>query len=186
MSTVIYSMGTSLDGFMAALDGSIDFVTPDEELMGFHNQQSRELAVHVTGRRLYETMLPWELDPSMRSDPLGAEFAEIWSAVPKVVFSRTLTHVEGNATLARRPLLDEVVDLRATDGGGLVSVGGAALASDLARHDLIDEYRVFINPVLVGSGTRFFPELATPWALQLVDHRTFGSGVTYLSYRRSR
>jgi dihydrofolate reductase len=79
-----------------------------------------------------------------------------------VVLSQTLTRVEGNVTLARRPLLDEVVDLRATDRGGLVSVGGAALASELARHDLIDEYRGFINPVLVGSGTRFSPELANP------------------------
>ncbi len=186
MSTVVYSMGVSLDGFIAAEDGSIDFVTPDDDLMRFHNEQSRDLDLHVTGRKLYETMLPWEVDPSMRSGPLGAEFAEIWTAVPKLVFSRTLDEVEGNATLATEPLLHVVTDLRASDRSQTVSVGGADLAAELARHDLIDEYRVFINPVLVGGGTRFFPDLANRLPLELDDQQTFGSGVIYLSYRRSR
>jgi dihydrofolate reductase len=179
-------MGVSLDGYMEAADGTIDIVTPDDEIMAFHNSQSQDLDLHLTGRRLYETMLPWELDQSMRSGLLSTAFAEIWTSIPKLVFSRTLTEVQGNAALATRPVAEELADLRAANDAQTISVGGANLAAELAHHDLIDEYRLFVNPVIVGAGTRFFPPLRDRLALELDDQVTFKSGVLYLAYRRTR
>ena len=183
MRTVIYSMSVSLDGFIAAPDGAIDWTAPDEELMAFHNEQSRELSAHLCGRGLYEDMLPWEISGDSRSNPQGREFARIWKAIPKVVFSTTLDEVQGNATLATGSVADEVA--RARDApGAYVSVGGAGLASHLVELDLIDEYRPFVNPVVLGGGTPFLPAREQRLKLELAETRTFGSGVVYLRYRR--
>src|SRR5579863_6826221 len=149
MPTLIYSMSVSLDGYIAGPDGAIDWAAPDRELMEFHNQQTRELAGHLTGRGLYEDMLGWETAEQTRTDPRELEFARIWKAQPKVVFSTTLTTVEGNARLARRDVADEVAELNTQPGPGLISVGGAGLAASLAGKDLIDEYRLFVNPVVL-------------------------------------
>ena len=102
MPTLIYSMSVSLDGHIAGPDGAIDWAAPDEELMRFHNEQTRELTGHLSGRGLYEDMLGWETAEQTRTDPRELEFARIWKAIPKVVFSTSLTTVEGNARLARR------------------------------------------------------------------------------------
>src|SRR5205823_14957742 len=101
MRKLIYSMGVSLDGFIAGPEGEIDWGAPDEELFRFHIQQTRELGMHLCGRRLYEVMLVWETAEDTRWDPQELEFARIWRALPKVVFSKTLDSVEGNASLAR-------------------------------------------------------------------------------------
>jgi dihydrofolate reductase len=181
MRNVIYSMGVSLDGFIAGPHGEIDWSAPDPELHRFHNEQTRELGALLCGRRLYETMVFWET--ADRDPSIGAterEFAGIWQALPKVVFSRTLTAVEGNARLAEGSIEDEVARL----GDGDAGVGGAGLAAELARRDLIDEYVLFINPVVVGGGTPFFPPLDGRLDLELVENRTFGGGVVYLRYRR--
>jgi dihydrofolate reductase len=172
---VIYSMSVSLDGFIAGPDGEIDWAAPDEKLMAFHNEQSRELDAHFCGRGLYEDMLPWETREG--------EFAEIWKALPKVVFSTTLQNVEGNARLATESVAEELARLGKTPAGD-VSVGGAGLAADLVEQNLIDEYRQFVNPVVLGGGTPFFPERQERLALELVETRTFGSRVVYLRYRR--
>jgi dihydrofolate reductase len=185
MRSLIYSMGTSLDGFIAGPGGDIDFGAPDEELHRFHNEQTRELGVHLCGRRLYETMVYWETadqDPS--ASEVTIEFARIWQALPKIVFSRTLEQVEGNATLERDGLADVAARLKAYDGKD-VAVGGAGLAGSLARLGLIDEYRLFVSPVVLGGGTPFFPELDERVDLELVETRTFGSPVVYLRYRRA-
>lgn len=176
-------MSASLDGYIAGPDGAIDWAAPDEELMRFHNEQTRELTGHLTGRGLYEAMLGWETADQTRTDPRELEFARIWKAIPKVVFSTTLTMVEGNARLARRDVADEVAELKTQPGDGLVSVGGAGLAAPLAEKDLIDEYRLFVNPVVLGGGTPFFPPLPKRIDLELIDTRTF-SQVVYLRYRR--
>ena len=173
---VIYSMSVSLDGFIAGADGDIDWAAPDEELMAFHNEQSRELDTHLSGRRLYEDMLPWET----RTD----EFARIWQAIPKIVFSTTLGNVQGNARLATGSVTDELARLGETSVA-MVSVGGAGLAATLVQQDLIDEYRQFVNPVVLGGGTPFFPERTEPLKLTLVETKTFGSRVVYLRHRRS-
>jgi len=172
---VIYSMSVSLDGFITGPDGAIDWAAPGEELMAFHNEQTRELGAHLCGRGLYEDMLPWE--------SREGEFAELWQAIPKVVFSTTLDEVEGNATLAAGSVADEVANLK-EGTEAYVSVGGAGLASALVELDLIDEYRLFVNPVVLGGGTPFFPERADRLNLDLAETRTFGDRVVYLRYQR--
>ena len=184
MPTVIYSMSVSLDGYIAGPDGAIDWSTPDEELMRFHNEQTRELTAHLSGRGLYEAMLVWETAEQTFTDPLALEFARAWKAIPKVVFSTTLTMVEGNARLARRDVADEVAELKSQPGDGIVSVGGARLAASLAEKDLIDEYRLFIFPVVLGGGTPFFPPLPKRLELELIETRLF-SQVVYLRHRRN-
>jgi dihydrofolate reductase len=173
---VIYSMSVSLDGFIAGPDGEIDWAAPDQELMAFHNEQSRELDAHLCGRGLYEDMLPWETREG--------DFAEIWKAIPKVVFSTTLENVQGSARLATDSVAEELSRLGKTPGAN-VSVGGAGLAAALVEQDLIDEYRLFVNPVVLGGGTPFFPERREHLELELVETRTFGSRVVYLRYRRN-
>ncbi len=184
MGPVIYSMGVSLDGFIAGRRGEIEWSAPDDELHRFHNEQTRELSVQLCGRRLYEAMLPWETSPEMRTNPTTVEFAEIWTALPKLVFSTTLTHVEGNATLAAGDLATELTRLREAPGGA-IAVGGAGLASALVGLDLIDEYRLFVSPVVLGGGTPFFPAADAQLELELVQTRSFGSRVVYLRYRRA-
>ena len=185
MRTVIYSMSVSLDGFIAGPDGDIGWAAPDEELLRFHNQQTRQIGAHLLGRGLYQDMLPWETAETTRSDPAELEFARIWKPIPKVVFSATLGQVEGNARLASDDVAGEVAKLREAPGEGVVSVGGAGLASTLIKLDLIDEYRLFVNPVVLGGGTSYFPPLDAAIELELVETRTFGSRVTYLRYRRA-
>jgi dihydrofolate reductase len=184
MRKVIYSMGVSLDGFIAGPGGEIDWSAPDEELHRFHNEQTRELGAHFCGRRLYEEMLYWETahqNPSAGDAEL--EFARIWQDLPKIVFSRTLEEVEGNARLATDGVAEEVAKLKEQPGKDL-AVGGAGLASSFAELGLIDEYRLFVNPVVLGGGTPYFPALEERIDLELVETRTFGSRVVYLRYRR--
>ena len=186
MRKVIYSMGVSLDGFIAGPAGEIDWSAPDEELHRFHNQQTRELGAHLCGRGLYQEMLYWETadeDPSAVDQEL--EFARIWKQLPKIVFSKTLEQVEGNARLAARSAAEEVAELKGQPGKDL-AVGGAGLAATLTKLGLIDEYRLFVSPVVLGRGTRFFPALEERINLELAETRTFGSRVVYLRYRRAQ
>ena len=185
MRKLIYSMGVSLDGFIAGPDGEIDWSAPDEELHRFHNQQARETGVDLYGRRLYEVMTYWETadeNPSAAEHEL--EFARIWKDMPKVVFSKTLEKVGGNARLVRDGVAEEVAKLKEQPGKDL-AVGGAGLASTLIKLDLIDEYRVFVSPVVLGGGTPYFPALDERIDLELVETRTFGSRVVYVRYRRA-
>ena len=182
MRKVIYSMNPSLDGYIAGPDGTFDWSTPDEELHQFHNDRVRELGAHFLGRRLYETMVYWETadqDPSAPEHVL--EFARIWQALPKIVFSNTLETVEGNTRLATGGIAEEVAALKQQPGGD-IAVGGAGLAASFIKLGLIDEYQLFINPVVVGGGTPFFPALDEQIDLELVETRTFGSRVVYLRY----
>jgi dihydrofolate reductase len=186
--SVIFSMSVSLDGYIAGPDGDIGWAAPDAELMRFHNEQTREIRAQLCGRGLYQDMLPWETADQTRSGPLELEFARIWTAIPKVVFSTTLDHVTGNARLATDDVATELARIDRGDGGdgGVVSAGGARFAASLIRRDLIDEYRMFVNPVVLGGGTPFFPPLDKRLDVELVESRTFGSQVTYLRYRRRR
>jgi dihydrofolate reductase len=182
---LLYSMGVSVDGYIADRDGAFDWSAPDEELFAFHLARVRELASILCGRKLYQTMLVWETDPSLRDDPLGAEFADVWSALPKVVFSRTLDAVQGNARLANGSLADEVAAAIATTDKD-VEVGGAGLGGAAFELGLIDELRMFRIPVVVGGGTPFLPPVTEDVALDLLETRTFGSRVIYERYRRRR
>jgi dihydrofolate reductase len=183
MRKLIYSMTVSLDGYIAAPDGAIDWSVPDEELFRFHHQQVQEIGVHLCGRRLYETMVYWE---TAEESPLAAEqveFARTWKALPKVVFSTTLDSVVGNTRLARDGVGEEVSRLKEQPGKD-IAVGGAGLASACMKLQLIDEWRLFVSPVLLGGGTPYFPPLENGIDLELIETRTFGSRVVYLRYRR--
>jgi dihydrofolate reductase len=184
MRTVIYSMSVSLDGFIAGPGGDIGFTAPDEELFRFHVEQTRHIGVELMGRGLYEAMLVWGDAEAAPSGPAELEFARIWNAIPKVVFSTTLEQAEGNARLAAGDVAGEVARLKEAPGEGVVSVGGAGLASTLIKLDLIDEYRLFVIPVVLGGGTPYFPPLDRRIELELLEARTFGSRVVYLRYRR--
>ncbi|HST56205.1 MAG TPA: dihydrofolate reductase family protein [Solirubrobacteraceae bacterium] len=185
MRKLIYSMSTSLDGFIAGPGGEIDWSVPDERLHRFHNEQTRELGAHLCGRRLYETMVYWEnIGESSSVTDYALEFARIWQQLPKIVFSKTLETVEGNARLANDGVAAELAKLREQPGKDL-AVGGAGLASTCVKLNLIDEYRLFVSPVLLGSGTPYFPPLEQRIDLELVETQTFSSRVAYVRYRRA-
>jgi dihydrofolate reductase len=184
MRKLIYSIGVSLDGFIAGPDGDFDWAAPDEELFRFHTEQTRALGGHLLGRRLYETMVYWETaDKNSSATDLELEFAHIWQALPKVVFSRTLERVEGDARLATDGVAEEVSRLKAQPGKDL-AVGGAGLAATCIELGLVDEYGLFVSPVVVGGGTPFFPSLEAQIDLELLETRTFASRVVYLRYAR--
>jgi dihydrofolate reductase len=144
----------------------------------------REVGVHLLGRHLYETMVFWETADQDRSlSTVEHEFAAIWQDLPKVVFSTTLETVVGNTRVLRGQPEQELERLRSEPGPD-IAVGGAGLAAELIPQGLIDEYRLFVNPVLAGGGTPFFPRLAAPVNLELVETWTFSSRVIYQRYRR--
>ena len=179
---LIYSMSVSLDGFIADRAGDFSWGAPSAELFDFHTEQVRRLGGCLLGRRLYETMLVWETDPGMRDGEAEAEFADLWNAIPKVVFSRTLERVEGNARLAEAPLAEEAgAALAVTDKD--VEIGGAGLAAAAFELGLVDELRMFRHPVVVGGGTPFLPPVTEAVPLDLIETRTFGSRVIYERYR---
>jgi dihydrofolate reductase len=182
---LIYSMTVSVDGFINDREGALGWSAPSEELFRFHIEQVRELGGFLLGRRLYETMLVWDTDPSMRDNELGAAFADVWCAIPKVVFSRTLDSVQGNARLAEASVAEEAAAaLDATDKD--VAIGGAGLAAAAIELGIVDELRIYRYPVMIGGGTPFLPPVAEDVPLDLIETRTFGSRVIYERYRPAR
>ena len=187
MRSVTYSMSSSLDGYIVGPDGTFDWGGPEKEVFRFWIEEIRAVGVHLMGRRLYETMLYWETADQDRS--LGEpelEWAALWKPLPKVVFSNTLSGVQGNARLASGGLAEEIERLRAEPGEGEIAIGGATLAAEVAALGLIDEYRVMVYPVLVGGGISFFPQQERRVDLELVETRTFSSRVVFLRYRVAR
>jgi dihydrofolate reductase len=187
MRSVTYSMSVSLDGYIVGPDGDFDWTAPDEEVFRFWIDETREVGVHMLGRRLYETMLYWETaDQDRTLDAAELEWVGIWKPLPKVVFSTTLSAVQGSARLASGGLAAEIERLRAEPEEGDIAIGGARLAAEAAAAGLIDEYRAMVYPVLVGGGIPFFPQRERRVDLDLVETRTFSSSVVYLRYRVAR
>ena len=187
MRSVTFSMSASLDGYIVGPDGGFNWPGFSEEVFRFWIDEIRTVGAHLMGRRLYETMLYWETadqDPSLGAAEL--EWAGLWKPLPKVVFSTTLSAVQGQARLASGGVAQEVERLRAEPGEGDIAIGGATLAAEAAAVDLIDEYRVMLYPVLVGGGIPFFPRDERRVDLELVETRTFDLGVVYLRYRVTR
>ncbi|MEU6946332.1 dihydrofolate reductase family protein [Streptomyces sp. NPDC046316] len=187
MRRVTYSMGVSLDGYIVGPDGDFDWTEPGDDVFRFWIDEIRGVGVHLLGRRLYETMLYWETadqDPSL--DDAMREWISLWNPLPKVVFSTTLSTVQGNARLASGSVAEEIERLRAEPGEGDIAIGGATLAAEAAASGLIDEYQAMVYPVLVGGGIPFFPRRERRVDLELVDTRTFSSRVVYLRYRVAR
>ncbi len=186
MRSVTYSMNPSLDGYIVGPDGDFDWGLPDE-VFRFWIDEIREVDVHLLGRRLYETMLYWETADQDRSlDDSEREWAALWNPLPKVVFSTTLSAVEGHARLATGSVAQEIERLRAEPGDGEIAIGGATLAAEAAAADLIDEYRLMVYPVLVGGGIPFFARDERHVDLELVETRPYSSKVVYLRYRVKR
>jgi dihydrofolate reductase len=182
---LVYSMSVSLDGFVEAPSRSLDWVLIDEELHSFFNDEARKMSAFLYGRRLYQLMVDYwptaETDPS--ATPAMLEFARIWRDKPKIVLSKTLERVEWNSRLVGDGAAKEVARLKAKAGFDM-DVGGPTTASTLMRVGLIDEYRLFVHPVILGAGTPFFPALDDPVGLTLLETRTFASGVVYLRYEK--
>jgi dihydrofolate reductase len=184
MHLVTYTMSVSLDGYIAGPDGSFDWTAPSEEWFRFITDLTRPVGVHLLGRRLYETMLYWEThEQDDSSDYSTSDWAALWKALPKVVFSSTVTSVQGNARLARGSVVDEIAWLRGETGEGEIAIGGATLAVEAAEAGLIDEYRVTVHPVIVGGGIPFFPRGLPRIDLERVETREFVSGVVFSRYR---
>jgi dihydrofolate reductase len=185
MRKVIYSTMVSLDGFVETLDRSLDWVIIDEELHSFINDQHRQIDTFLFGRRMYEVMTYWETAEADPSNPeYVLEFTRIWKRILKIVYSKTLEQVQGNTRLSRGNIVEEIARLKAQPGLDM-SVGGATIAAALGRLGLIDEYQLFIQPVILGSGTSMFQVANNQINLQLVETHTFHSGVVMLRYQRA-
>lgn len=177
---LIYSMITSLDGYTADADGKFDWAAPDEEVHAFINDLQRGIGTHLYGRRMYEVMLYWETLPLEGHSPVGRDFAAIWRSADKIVYSATLRSASSARTRIE-PRFDPGA-VRALKQHGDVSIGGPGLAAAAVRAGLVDEYQLFVTPVVVGGGTAVFPD-GVRARLDLVDQRRFASGVVYLRYR---
>ncbi|MFJ2666657.1 dihydrofolate reductase family protein [Nocardia fluminea] len=176
MRKLIYGFGVSLDGYVNDRDGNIDWTDPDDELHQYHNDRFGGLEIALNGRRLYELMAEYWPHVPEDAPPIQREFGELWTSTPKVVFSRTLTEVHWNSTLVSENAVEEVRKLKA-GGDGVMEVGGASLASALMPHGLIDEYQVFVSPIVLGGGTPMFPALDQRIGLRLVETRRFETAV---------
>jgi dihydrofolate reductase len=180
---LIYGFNVSVDGYIVDAQGNIDWSDPTEELHRYWNDFERETALSFYGRRLYELMSAYwpTADEDPDASPVIVEFAEIWRAMPKVVFSRTLESVDWNSRLERGDPVEVVRTLKAQTDGTL-EVAGATLAAPIVRAGLVDEYRIVIAPIAVGGGTPFFPTLPSWMSLRLLENRTFPGGTVLLRY----
>ena len=182
MAGLIYGAITSLDGYVADESGSFDWAAPDEEVHRFVNDLERRIGTYLYGRRLYETMVVWETMDLAGEPPVVREYAEIWRAADKVVFSRTLAEVSSTRTRIERAFEPEAIRAMKAAADRPVSVGGSELAGVALRAGLVDELHQFVTPVAVGGGKRFLPA-RLHLDLELLDERRFGNGVVHLHYR---
>ena len=185
MRKVIYSPMVSLDGFVEGPNRELDWGIPDEELRTYINQWHDAIDTYLFGRRMYEVMLYWETPDKDPGNPeYVLEYARIWKRIHKIVFSKTLEQVQGNATLSRGSVAAEIARLKAQPGKNL-EVGGAHLAASLMRLGLIDEYRLYFHPVILGCGKPMFPGLQDRIDLSLLETRTFDPGVVMIRLEKS-
>jgi dihydrofolate reductase len=180
MGELMYSAIASLDGYVADADGRFEWSAPDEEVHAFVNDLERPVGTFLLGRRLYEVLVAWETidDPA----PAMRDFAQIWRAADKVVYSRTLEAPSSARTRIEREFDPEAVRRMKAETPGELSVGGPELAAHAIRAGLVDELRLFLSPVVVGGGTPALPD-GVRWPLELVEERRFGNGVVYARYR---
>jgi dihydrofolate reductase len=182
MAKLIYSMLTSLDGYVADADGNFDWATPDEEVHSFVNDLERGVGTYLYGRRMYEVMVAWETMPTDDQPPSIRDYAGIWRAAEKVVYSTTLDAVTSERTRIERDFDPEAVRRMKSSAGHDLSIGGPGLAAPAIAAGLVDEYHFLIAPIVVGGGTAAFPSGAGV-ALELMDERRFANGTVSLRYR---
>jgi dihydrofolate reductase len=187
MGKLIYTLNVSLDGFIETPERGLEWSLVDDELHTWFNDRMRTLAGSLYGRRLYEVMSAYW--PTAESDPAATEtqreFAGIWNATPRFVFSNTLKSVDFNSRLVSGDVGERLAEIRAEVSGDL-EVGGATLAAGFIERGLVDEYGLVVHPVVLGSGRSYFPPLSAPLPLRLVEMHRFASGVVYLAYRVER
>jgi dihydrofolate reductase len=183
MAKLVYLAIASLDGYIADEDGNFDWAVPDEEVHAFINDLGRPLGTYLYGRRMYETMVGWETDPTLaEQSPLMRDFAEIWQAADKVVYSRTLSAVSTARTRIERDFDPEAIRQMKASAGRDMGVGGAELAAHAFGAGLVDECHLFVAPIVVGGGKRSLPN-DVRLKLELLGERRFGGGMVYLRYR---
>jgi dihydrofolate reductase len=185
MRKIILMMSVSLDGFFEGPGRELDWHLVDEELHAHFNEELRSMGAFLDGRVTHELMAGFwpraDTDPSSTGPVV--EFARIWRDMPKVVYSRTLERADWNTTIVRDVVVDEILELKAQPGGDL-ALGGADLAATFLRLDLVDEYRLYVHPVVLGRGRPLFPASDARISLELAETRTFSNGVVLLRYVR--
>lgn len=187
MRKIVVMLSVSLDGFIEGPNRELDWHLVDDELHSHFNEQAREMSAFLNGRVMYELMAAFW--PTADKDPASTrpmvEFASIWRDTPKIVFSKTLQRADWNTTMARDVIPEEIQTLKSQPGGDM-GLGGADIAAAFRRHDLIDEYRIYIHPIVIGRGKPLFPPSNTKMTLRVAETRTFGNGVVLLRYERAR
>jgi dihydrofolate reductase len=185
MRKIILMMSVSVDGFIEGPNRELDWHMVDDELHSHFNEHLRTMGAFLDGRVTYELMARFwpTADTNPASTRPMVEFARIWRDMPKVVFSRTLQRADWNTTVVRDVVVDEILELKAQPGGDM-ALGGADLAATFMRHDLIDEYRLYVHPIVIGRGKRLFQSSEAQITLRLAESRTFGNGVVLLRYQR--
>ncbi len=182
MAKLIYSAITSLDGYVEDEDGNFDWSAPDEEVHSFVNDLERPVGTYLYGRRMYEVMVFWETQDTFADpSPVMQDFAELWQAADKIVYSKTLDTASSARTLIERDFEPEAVRQMKAAAGRDISVGGPDLAAQAFRAGLVDEFHLFLTPIVVGGGKRALPDNVR-LELELVDERRFGNGVVHLHY----
>jgi dihydrofolate reductase len=182
MARLIYSAITSLDGYVADEDGKFDWAEPDEEVHTFINDLVRPVGTYLYGRRMYEVIVAWETLGLADQPPFIQDFAEIWRAADKIVYSRTLNMVASARTRIERDFDPEVVHQLKARPGGDITVGGPDLAAQAIKAGLVDEWHLFLAPIMVGGGTRSLPTNVR-LKLELVEERGFAGGMVHLHFR---
>jgi dihydrofolate reductase len=183
MAKLIYSAITSLDGYVADEDGNFDWAAPDEEVHAFVNDLERPVGTYLYGRRMYEVMVYWETaDTGADQPPVMRDFAQIWQAADKIVYSKTLTTVSSAKTRIERDFDPETILQMKAGAGRDITVGGPDLAAQAIKAGLVDECHLFVAPVVVGGGTQSLPDNVRV-RLELLDERRFGNGMVHLHYR---
>ena len=183
MAKLIYSAIASLDGYVADENGKFDWAAPSEEVHVFVNELERQIGTYLFGRRMYEVMVYWETAPTAGDEsPAELDFAKIWKAADKIVYSKTLEKAASERTRIERAFDAEAVRRMKATAARDISVGGPHLAGEAIRAGLVDEYHLFVVPMVVGGGTRWLPSDVRV-KLELVGERRFESGVVYLHYR---
>jgi dihydrofolate reductase len=181
MARLIYSAIASLDGYVADEHGKFDLLAPGAEVHAFVNDLERPVGTHLYGRRMYEVMVWWETMETAGQPDVMRDFAEIWWAADKIVYSRTLDAVASERTRIEREFEPETVRQMKASTERDISIGGPDLAGQALAAGLVDECHLFLSPVLMGGGTRALPD-GVRLQMELLDERRFGSGVVYLRY----
>jgi dihydrofolate reductase len=183
MAKLIYSAMTSLDGYIEDREGRFDWAAPDEEVHRFVNDLERSAGTHLYGRRMYETMMVWETDPSFVAEsPILRDYAEIWQAADKIVYSRTLEAVSTRRTRIERNFDPQALKRLKETAEQDISIGGPEIAAHAFRAGLVDECQLYIAPIMVGGGKPSLPD-DVRLELELLEERAFGSGVVFLRYQ---